>query len=641
MPTIAEIRQQYPQYQDMSDADLAGALHKKFYSDMPVAEFNAKIGLAGQESQQSQDLRADLSNLTQSAAPENWQKATLLPFEKNTVTGETRAAVPGLLQGLADSGVQAVTLPGRAMRGEVQLTDPNGNVSQEAIAEGLNFAGWASPASPASRLTAPARQAVTPQPRALTEGQQAALAAERLGVDLPRAVASDRIPVQQAGKALTNIPIAGAPLRRASETAIGQLDEAALRAQQGFGSGNIAQAGAMAREGITDFAKNTLGGAVKAKYDAVDDLVQSNVLTRLENTARVATDISSRRANANMQGQSRAVNLVQKALQAKDGMNYKGIKDLRTSIGELLDDPQRLASAGVSQSELKQVYGALTDDLKGAVSRSGGEKASQAFEKANSFAARIAKEREALDSVLGKNLSDEKVFDRIASMAGSTSRADQAGLMRVRGAVGKEGWDEIASAVISRIGRDADGNFTPDRFITGFGKLSPAGKNALFGGNKELESSLDDIVAVSRRFKQMNQYANPSGTAQNALFGIGGAGLVLDPVSTVTTLTGGTALSKVLASPVSAKKLAQWAKAYETAVAKPTPANTNILGVRAKVLALAIANDAGEPGLASQLLSPLSIPQKVKAGPENGPGLMELEQNGQSQNPRMLAPNEA
>lgn len=42
---IAEIRQKYPQYQDMSDADLASALHKKYYSDMPRDEFNAKVGL--------------------------------------------------------------------------------------------------------------------------------------------------------------------------------------------------------------------------------------------------------------------------------------------------------------------------------------------------------------------------------------------------------------------------------------------------------------------------------------------------------------------------------------------------------------------------------------------------------------------
>jgi hypothetical protein len=44
MPTIQDVRQQYPQYNDMSDADLANALHQKFYSDMPAEQFNAKIG---------------------------------------------------------------------------------------------------------------------------------------------------------------------------------------------------------------------------------------------------------------------------------------------------------------------------------------------------------------------------------------------------------------------------------------------------------------------------------------------------------------------------------------------------------------------------------------------------------------------
>ena len=45
MPTIAEVRQQYPQYSDMSDDQLAGALHKKYYSDMPEDKFRQKIGL--------------------------------------------------------------------------------------------------------------------------------------------------------------------------------------------------------------------------------------------------------------------------------------------------------------------------------------------------------------------------------------------------------------------------------------------------------------------------------------------------------------------------------------------------------------------------------------------------------------------
>jgi len=43
MASIAEIRSQFPQYADVSDAQLADAIHAKFYADMPKAEFDAKV----------------------------------------------------------------------------------------------------------------------------------------------------------------------------------------------------------------------------------------------------------------------------------------------------------------------------------------------------------------------------------------------------------------------------------------------------------------------------------------------------------------------------------------------------------------------------------------------------------------------
>jgi len=45
MPTMQEVRAKFPQYDDMSDADLASALRSKFYADMPEDEFNSRIGL--------------------------------------------------------------------------------------------------------------------------------------------------------------------------------------------------------------------------------------------------------------------------------------------------------------------------------------------------------------------------------------------------------------------------------------------------------------------------------------------------------------------------------------------------------------------------------------------------------------------
>ena len=42
---IQEIRNQYPQYNDLSDKDLAAGFHKKFYSDLPFEDFAGRIGL--------------------------------------------------------------------------------------------------------------------------------------------------------------------------------------------------------------------------------------------------------------------------------------------------------------------------------------------------------------------------------------------------------------------------------------------------------------------------------------------------------------------------------------------------------------------------------------------------------------------
>lgn len=44
MPTMQEVRAKFPQYDDLSDADLASALHRKYYADMPEADFQKRIG---------------------------------------------------------------------------------------------------------------------------------------------------------------------------------------------------------------------------------------------------------------------------------------------------------------------------------------------------------------------------------------------------------------------------------------------------------------------------------------------------------------------------------------------------------------------------------------------------------------------
>lgn len=612
MPNLSEIRQKYPQYNDMSDADFASAFHKKFYSDMPEAEFNAKLGL------------------TQPApvSPDQSYSSSILPMSKDAQGNVSFDSNAGLLGALKRSFM----LPGDVMAGEV---DP---MSQAGIGRAAEFAGVFSPMSPAAgtgKTIAAIAQQNAPKP----QGMEAAVAANRIGVDLPRAVASDSAIMQQGGKIISNVPLGGTPLRNASQKAINQLGEAATRVQKEYGTGTIADAGGGVRQGLTDYATKTLTGRVRDAYDNVDSLITQNVTTPLSETAKVATDISARRSNAAL-GDSSAVSVVRKALSNPDGLNYQGIKDLRTSVGEMLDKPNLIPS-DMSEAELRRVYGGLTADLKSAVARSGGDKATSAFEAANQLAAKTAKEREGLQKVLGNDISDERLFDRISAMAGSNSRADRVGLLRVRSAVSNETWNDMASGVISRIGRDADGNFSPDRFITGYGKLSPEGKNVLFGGKKELASSLDDIAAVSRQFKQLNQYANPSGTGQTAIGASYLSGMFLEPTTVVGSVVGARVLSSIMAKPVSARALAKYSQAYQEQAFNPTSSSAKALENSARVLSALIANETGNKSISAQIFPSISGVRQVPAnqGNENG-NVPEAQDGGVAQKPRMLLPNE-
>jgi hypothetical protein len=556
--------------------------------------------------------------------PSQGYSGSILPLSKDAegnVSFDSNAGIVGAIK-------RAVMLPGEAMAGNI---DPG---SQEAIERSAEFAGVFGPMSAASGT---GKAIAANAPRVERPGMEAAAAAERLNIPLPRAVASDSTSVQQTGKILTNVPIGGTPLRKASQTAIEQLGQAADDVQKSVGTGNVANAGAAAREGIAAHTK-ALGSRVSDAYNNVDSLVTQNVTTPLSETAKVALDISGRRANAKLP-ESAAIGRVRQALDTPDGLNYQGIKDLRTSVGEILDNPS-LLPADMSEAELRRIYGSLTADLKNAVSRSGGEKASQAFEAANQLAAKTAREREGLQKVLGRDISDERLFDRVTAMAGGNSRADRVSLARVKGAVGDDTWKEISSGVISRLGRDADGNFSPDRFISGYGKISPEGKQALFGKG-ELASSLDDIAAVSRRFKQMNQYANPSGTGQTVIGGALIPGLYAEPMTTISTVVGSRLLSSALAKPVSAKALAAYSRAYSAHATTPSNASLRALENTSRAVAALIANEAGDRSVAAQIFPAISRVQELPAeqGNENQRA-PEGQQTGVQGQPRMLLPNE-
>ena len=428
-------------------------------------------------------------------------------------------------------------------------------------------------------------------PKPLTEGQEVALAGERAGVDLPRAVISDSNSIQQVGKVAANVPVAGMPLRKASQNAVQQMDEALTGARAGYGASDAAAAGQAVREGVSEAIKS---GPIKQKvdslYTAVDNLVDPTVTAPMPNTQAIAATLNARRTNAALPG-SKNVAELEEAL-SRPGMNYEGVKDLRSYFGEMMNGAKEIPQ-GMSMGEVKQIYGALSQDMRLVIARAGGPDGLKAYNAAEKAAKRWAGVREDLQRILNVQ-SEEGVFSKIITAAGSKSSADINFLGRVRGAVGPDKWNEVSAALIERLGKAPDGSFSPDRMVgpSGLGGLSEEGKRLLFRstGKSSHADIIDDIATISKRFKQLNQYANPSGTGQTTLGGALGAGAVADPITTATTFLGSLGISAVLSRPASARSMAAWSRAYQAAATKPTPANVQGYQQASKLFAASIAN---------------------------------------------------
>ena len=443
-------------------------------------------------------------------------------------------------------------------------------------------------------------------------GQDVAAAAERIGVQVPKAIATDSVALQRAAQGARNVPFAGDPLVRATDNMIEGLGRAADDVAAGLGSGDRAQAGAAASGAIRDWIKGKSKAAVSQAYDAVDAVVDQNIRAPLGSTQQTIANILARRQNANIPGDSKAVNQVLAAAQNPQGLNYAGVKDLRTSIGEMLDGG--ILPADMSGKELKAIYGALSDDLQNITQTAGGQRGLQLFERANKFNAAVAQRREDLAKIVGKtgDAPAEQVFDTIVRFAGEKGGADIGRLAKARNAIGGD-WDEVMSGVVSRLGRDAEGNFTPDRFVTAWGNLSDAGKNVLFS-NSAHRAALEDIATISSKSKDIyKKFGNPSGTAQNASFSAGTAGLFIDPVTTISAVVGGNILSRALAQPATASSMARWSRAYQVAVTKPTAATAATLQVATRNLSATIGDHLGVKVLPQEILRAISGPRVAPA----------------------------
>lgn len=196
--------------------------------------------------------------------------------------------------------------------------------------------------------------------------------------------------------------------------------------------------------------------------------------------------------------------------QTKD-LTWQDAKSIRTQIGERLAEPQLIGDT--SQTALKRLYGALSDDLQGTAANQGSA-AQDAFNQASALtrAGHGFIDGPLSQIIRGNEISPEQAAETALNSGGAGGTL----LQTIRGQMPNAA-DELAAFKLRDMAAATPGKQTQasptsaTSFSTNLNSLSPEARVALFAG---IEPKLSALQTVAERGKETYaRYGNPSGTS--------------------------------------------------------------------------------------------------------------------------------
>lgn len=195
---------------------------------------------------------------------------------------------------------------------------------------------------------------------------------------------------------------------------------------------------------------------------------------------------------------------------------FAALKELRSRIGKRLSSFSLVDD--VDRGDLKQLYGAITADLKEAASREG-PNSLKAFNRANNFyRAGIKRVDETLTPLL-RNKVPERIFKALEASGAEGATKIRTTLRSLN--QGEK--DVVAGTVLSRLGKATNRAqnelgevFSTETYLTNWNKLSKEAKDALFNGTSlaGLRKDLDTVARVVAGIRESGGvFTNPSGSA--------------------------------------------------------------------------------------------------------------------------------
>ena len=275
----------------------------------------------------------------------------------------------------------------------------------------------------------------------------------------------------------------------------------------------------------------------------------------------------------------------------------KILREIRTEIGQDLNNPVLAGSSGSENDRLKQLYAAVSQDLGSAVSQN--LQGAKLLQQADLFTKNGMQNTIPILERITKAKLDSQAYDAAMTLSKDGGQV----LRNLRANMAPEDFDVLSGAVLGRMGRSVPGaqnaageGFSSATFLTNWNKLSPEAKNTLFTGGqyKDLAPQLDRLTRVVEMAKNTDRFANTSQTAGTIgymrFFGAGQvAGLFVAPFTSAASLIAPYASAKLLTNPNFAKWLATTS---EKALSDPH-VQSQIPGMLGR-----LAGIAAQPGMA-------------------------------------------
>lgn len=481
-----------------------------------------------------------------------------------------REGVQSIGSGLAEAGGQAIYNLGLGRGYSPQRLGAELGEFAQVGSLALPNAPLRTQAATAEFALPAARQAIqnvqqaalrVPNLESLTPAQRLLAAAERQNVRLmPADVGGPTIQRLTAG---TQQSVTGtAPITEAAAQTAEDIAAAAGRAADTTGTvGTSFETGSRLKDAALLFATQTSqrGGRL---YDRVRDMAQDVVFRPINAVKEIDRKIDQLRLK-NDPSDPLLRYLEDKRTQLSQPFGYEGLKGVLSDLKK--DHRQRedlLLRSSDAKRELGDVVRSLETDMTQTLVDAGKPNAASAFKTANQYwRQRVETIDDALEPILGNKSSGEQVIASINTMSRG-GKGGVARLGRVLNSLPEADRGDVRATIIDGIGM-VDGKFSPAAFVKNWEKITPEAKQSLFGKDKLLLRSLDDIALLSSETKQAQRFLNASQTAGalqvNNIFNQLGGALTVGGAATGTgALTGAgiaTILTPLVVGRLSAKAL--------------------------------------------------------------------------------------